>query len=110
MIGQCTVQEMAQRMKSDSSVLLIDVRTPPEYAAVHAEGAVNMPLDGLTDEKVRAAAAGRKVFFICKSGGRSSRTCSQFERILGEVWNVTGGTDAWVEAGLPSAAGACAPH
>ncbi|QDB78942.1 pyridine nucleotide-disulfide oxidoreductase [Georgenia wutianyii] len=53
--------------------LVLDVRSPPEHAAGHLEGALLIPhteLRGRLDE-VRAAAAGRPVSVHCASGVRS---------------------------------------
>jgi len=81
---------------------LIDVREPDEYAAVRAEGAVNIPLSEFvarTDE----INPDQDIYLICKSGGRSAQAGEYLEQARGwdNVINVTGGTTAWVEQGLP---------
>lgn len=76
--------------------MLIDVRTPAEYRAVHAVGARNVPLDQL-DPK---ALSGR-VYVICKSGARSRKACDQLRQAGVEAYCVEGGTDAWAASGLP---------
>jgi len=81
---------------------LIDVREPDEYAAVRAEGAVNIPLSEFvarTDE----IDPERDIYLICKSGGRSAQAGEYLEQARGwdNVINVAGGTTAWVEQGLP---------
>lgn len=81
---------------------LIDVREPDEYAAVRAEGAVNIPLSEFvarTDE----INPDRDIYLICKSGGRSAQAGEYLEQARGwdNVINVAGGTTAWVEQGLP---------
>lgn len=52
--------------------LLIDVRTPGEFAAGHVEGAINVPLDQLT-EKIgrRAKKKSTPIIVYCHSGSRS---------------------------------------
>jgi len=52
-------------------VELLDVRSPPEFASGHVPGAVNVPLPQLG--AVAADYAGRRVFVICQSRGRSLR-------------------------------------
>ena len=81
---------------------LIDVREPDEYAAVRADGAVNIPLSEFvarTDE----IDPDQDIYLICKSGGRSAQAGEYLEQARGwdNVINVAGGTAAWVEQGLP---------
>lgn len=88
--------------KVPAGAQLIDVREPDEYAAVRAEGAVNIPLSEFvarTDE----IDPERDIYLICKSGGRSTQAGEYLEQARGwdNVINVAGGTTAWVEQGLP---------
>ena len=88
--------------KVPAGAQLIDVREPDEYAAVRAEGAVNIPLSEFvarTDE----IDPERDIYLICKSGGRSAQAGEYLEQARGwdNVINVAGGTTAWVEQGLP---------
>lgn len=88
--------------KVPAGAQLIDVREPDEYAAVRAEGAVNIPLSEFvarTDE----IDPERDIYLICKSGGRSAQASEYLEQARGwdNVINVAGGTTAWVEQGLP---------
>ena len=81
---------------------LIDVREPDEYAAVRAEGAVNIPLSEFvarTDE----INPDQDIYLICKSGGRSAQAGEYLEQAYGWVnlYNVIGGTDEWVTQNLP---------
>jgi len=53
--------------------LLVDVRTPEEFAAGHIKGALNIPLGELPQ---RASELGRKstpIVLYCRSGARSGR-------------------------------------
>jgi len=82
----------------------LDVRTPAEFAAVHVPTAQSLPLDAL-DAAVfqRQRGAGRgPVFVLCQSGARAARAISRLEQ--GGVKDcvlVEGGTQAWIDAGLP---------
>lgn len=82
---------------------LVDVRTPAEYRAVHAEGARNAPLAGLDPAAVWSQRSpGRKLVLVCKSGQRATEAARRFEAAgLTGVAVMTGGTDAWVKAGRP---------
>lgn len=81
--------------------LLIDVRTPGEFAAGHVPGARNVPLDELDARLGELGAADREVYVICQSGGRSARASAALASKGLHPVNVTGGTGAWVSAGLP---------
>ena len=97
--------EVAARRSRGLDAHLIDVRTPVEYAEVHAEGAELVPLDKLEPQAVmsgRNESSDEPLFFICKSGGRSAKAVEKF-RAAGftNVVSVEGGTAAWEQAGLP---------
>ena len=58
----------------DADALLLDVRSPGEYASGHVEGAINLPLDrfvqgyeGLAPDK------SRQIVLYCQSGVRSGQ-------------------------------------
>ena len=97
--------EVAARRSQGRHTDLIDVRTPAEYAEVHAEGAKLFPLDVLDPKAVmsdRNGSSREPLFVICKTGGRSAKAVEKF-RAAGftNVISVEGGTSAWEQAGLP---------
>jgi rhodanese-related sulfurtransferase len=81
--------------------LLVDVRTPGEFAGGHVPGARNIPLDELDARLGEFGAADSEVYVICQSGGRSARASAALAAKGLHPVNVTGGTGAWVSAGLP---------
>ena len=96
--------ELQRRITAGQPARLLDVRTPGEFASVHVPGAQLIPLDELD-----AAAFGRErgtdatpVYVLCQSGGRARRAIEKLERagVQGCVL-VEGGTQAWLDAGLP---------
>lgn len=92
-------------LEAEGNLDLIDVRTPAEYREVHAAPAKNVPLDSLDPHavmKARNGAADAPLYLICKSGSRGAKACQKFiDSGYQNVVNVEGGTEAWVEAGLP---------
>lgn len=98
------VKQLADKQAKDK-VDLIDVRMPTEYREVHADGAINVPLDKLDPKAVagsRNGSAGQPLYVICQSGNRSSKAVQKFlDAGIDSVVNVDGGTTAWVGAGLP---------
>lgn len=61
---------------------LIDVRTPAEYRALHAEGATLMPLDAFDPKAVAASIpASSTIQLLCKSGGRATQAAQKLAGI-----------------------------
>lgn len=98
------VQALANEQKT-TTIDLVDVRTPAEFREIHAEGAINQPLDSLQPEAIVAARNGRSdqpLYLICKSGSRSAMAAKKFIAAgIENVVSVDGGTTAWAEADLP---------
>ena len=84
---------------------LIDVRSQGEYAGYHVEGAELLPVDQLRRNPGQYLPEDNLIF-ICEMGGRSAYA-SQLAASLGHthVYNVEGGMQAWLSAGLPVAKG-----
>ncbi|MEV4283050.1 rhodanese-like domain-containing protein [Actinoplanes xinjiangensis] len=87
-------------MRQDGAFgVLLDVRSPDEYAGGHLPGAVNVPLD-----EVEAAAsryAGQDVVTVCHSGARSLAAALLLSAAGARVQSLAGGTEAWRQAGHP---------
>ena len=96
------VEEFSQRMMS-KSVVLVDVRTPKEYAEGHLQGATNIAwCDDF--EKQWDAAGIKKSFTVavyCRSGRRSSVAASALMKKGYKVIELKGGILAWEKAGKP---------
>lgn len=81
--------------------LLIDVRTPEEFAAGHVPGAKNIPLDQVPNRLAEFGSKDAEVYVICQSGGRSARAAATLQSHGFKPVNVSGGTGAWRAAGHP---------
>jgi hydroxyacylglutathione hydrolase len=102
-VAQLPVGELRNRLDGRNGFTLIDVRRPAEYAAGHVPGALNLPLALLTAELSRLDPL-RPTALICGSGYRSSIGTSLLARAgFTRLYNVVGGTGAWVQAGYPTA-------
>ena len=97
-------RELKRRMAGGGPLHLLDVRTPGEFAAGHVPGAKLLPLDDLDPAAVCRERAGdaTPLYVLCQFGGRASRAIEKLERagVRGCVL-VEGGTQAWIDAGLP---------
>jgi rhodanese-related sulfurtransferase len=82
--------------------IIIDVRTPGEYAGGHVPSARLLPLDTLP-ARVEEIERRQTVFLICRSGMRSARAADYLAREHGyaNLVNIDGGTMAWIHAGYP---------
>jgi len=100
--------ELSRQLAGGSSAELLDVRTPGEFAAVHVPGARLVPLDALDCAaylKLRPA-GDLPIYVLCQSGGRARRAIGKFQRAgFNGCVLVEGGTQAWVDAGLPVSRG-----
>jgi len=98
-IEQLPVDELKSRIDEKADLQLIDVRRPAEYAAGHAPGAVHLTLSAL-ESRASELDRSRPIALICQSGYRSSAASSILERNgLKRLFNVVGGTSAWIAAG-----------
>ena len=78
------------------------MRRIAEYASAHAANAINFPLDKLPNEVDKLDPA-KPTYVICQSGYRSSLGTSILENAgFQRIFNVAGGTSAWLAAGLES--------
>ena len=100
-----TVTEAAE--KRTAGVPIVDTRELDEYQDGHAAGAPLIPhMSVMTREQELERIAGGKdqpLMFICAKGQRSAVAC-EFAAALGftNLYNVEGGTEAWIAAGLPT--------
>ena len=94
---------MNSLIKKDQDLQILDVRRPPEYESGHVPRAVHIPLSNL-----KKTAGGKPLdrskptAVICAGGYRSSAATSILEsQGFSNLLNVTGGTNAWINAGYP---------
>jgi len=87
----------------EKHAVLIDVRSPEEFAEQHAKGAINIPLGELNDEADLPDDREAPLITICAVGQRSLIALLVLKSIgYRNVKNVAGGLNAWVAGGLPT--------
>ena len=87
----------------EGRVVVLDVRTPDEYAGGHLRGAVNADWYA-PDFLMKVEAAWPKevpLAVYCRSGKRSAAAASALAKAGYTVCNLQGGYLAWMEAGKP---------
>ena len=95
--------ELAAILGTGDTHELLDVRTTPEYASAHVPGAILIPLHELKVEAYLSQhKPGTPIYVLCQAGARASKAIEQFERAGSkDCVLVEGGTQAWIDAGLP---------
>ena len=84
------------RTIADSTILLVDARTPAEYAAGHIPGAVNIDVTSdRFDEQVTALDRKRPVAVYCRSGNRSKTAARKFAAEGFRVYELDKGLNGW---------------
>lgn len=67
-----TGDEAQKMMESETGYLIVDVRTPQEYAEGHIPHAINVPLDTIgTNPPAELPDKAQMIFVYCRSGARS---------------------------------------
>ncbi|MGA7761510.1 MAG: rhodanese-like domain-containing protein [Candidatus Binataceae bacterium] len=125
-INQAEPPQAHEILKSSPDAIYLDVRTEPEFALGHPDGAINVPvvfikgpgqmeLNGeFVDVVAKTLPREKKLVVGCLAGGRSQRACELLEAAgYTDLTNVRGGfggaRDAsgqvvvagWRDAGLP---------
>ncbi len=97
--------ELKQRLDGDEDLLVLDVRSPEEYAGPlgHIRGAKLIPLPELGQrlDEIRDR-AGRAVVVVCRTDRRSAQAIEQLRRAgFSNPLLVRGGMTAWNKEGYP---------
>lgn len=73
-----SMHKLASRLRNTSGYLLLDVRSPGEFASGHIKGAVNVPV-GTVSRKIGRVASGKGqvIYVYCLSGSRSATAAQE---------------------------------
>ena len=100
-----TPQNLKLVLEQQPNTLVLDVRTPAEFAEVHVPQARNLPLDEFRPKALLEAGTlfrTQQVYLLCQSGSRAVRAAEKLAREgFTEAIVIEGGTQSWIEAGLP---------
>lgn len=92
---------LIQDHAGDPGFVILDVRTPEEFAAGHIEGAVTIDWYA-PDFGEEVGALDRETIYLvyCRTGVRSAEAAAvMIEEGFGEVYNMEKGINAWKKAG-----------
>ncbi len=98
--ARINVDEGKEMMASDN-VAIIDVREPHEYNDGHVPDAKLIPVATVFARKDELP-RDKDVIFVCGVGQRSALACEMAAAAgLSRLFNLEGGTEAWIKAGNP---------
>jgi rhodanese-related sulfurtransferase len=90
-------------LDEEKDILLLDVRTPEEFAEGHLVGAKNLDFNGSNFmQQLQQLDPNRKYMLYCAVGGRSGKSLKIMEEMgFKEVYNVSEGFKDLREQGIP---------
>jgi rhodanese-related sulfurtransferase len=97
-----SVSDLKARLDAGDGLLVLDVRTPEEYAQDgRIAGSTLIPLQELP-QRMGELEKDQPIACFCRSGNRSRTACEQLAQAgFSNLVNVDGGIGAWKGAGYP---------
>jgi rhodanese-related sulfurtransferase len=99
-----SARETYELVQKDSSVVILDVRTPEEFygSSGHVEGSILIPVQEL-DQRVEELAQykDRTIIAVCRSGNRSGHATAFLNEKGFRAMNMVGGMIKWRAEQLP---------
>ena len=93
---QITAQEAAELMESETGYIVLDVRTPAEYAERHIPGAINVPNETIgSTASEQLPDKGQLIFIYCRSGNRSKQAADKLAALGYTNIVEFGGINSW---------------
>ena len=94
------VSDFAKKI-SDKSVVLLDVRTPAEFASGHISGATNIDFEsGNFENEIATLDKSKSYAVYCRSGNRSGQATALMAKAgFKSIFNLDGGIINWQNAG-----------
>jgi len=101
-VSMVSPRDLYARMQDGTAPVIVDVRLPSEWMGVRIGNVLNLPLNRLEQDAHRLDPS-MPVATVCNSSYRSSMAAGVMQRLgFRDVWNMEGGGEAWIEAGLPT--------
>lgn len=77
-----SAKDAQARMDSGDEIIILDVRTPAEFAEGYIKGAINLPLDRITkDAPTVLTDKEAEILIYCRSGNRSKTAAQQLIKL-----------------------------
>ena len=96
------VNEFERLLNKTETAVLIDVRSPEEYATGHLDGSMNINVNDSNFESTIDKQDKSLTYFVyCKKGGRSAKAAQVMREKGFTVYEMEGGIDTWAAIGKP---------
>ncbi len=89
-----TPEDLREKLDKGEDVMLLDVRTPAEYAAGRIAGAHLLPVQELS-ARMKELPRDKEIIAYCRVGNRSAFAASHLARLGYNVKNLEGGIMNW---------------
>ena len=98
-----TPESFDQVRQRNTNAVILDVRTPEEFAKGHIQGATLLDFKSPDFASQVGKLPHNKLYLTyCAVGGRSTKACEQMRELgFPRIGNLEGGIKAWQEAGKP---------
>lgn len=101
-VNTITPEETYKRSQADTTVVLLDVRTPEEHAAGHITNSILIPVQELERRTAELLPyKGKTIIAYCRSGNRSGVAAEMLGKSGYTVLNMEGGMIRWKNQNLP---------
>ena len=103
MSSAMTASEVKARLGTPQAPLMVDLRTPPEFAIAHLPGAVNVPLAELEKrlDEVRPA-GGHDLLIYCLNGARTRQAEPLlYAHNIDNFYHLEGSLEGWLQKNYP---------
>ena len=92
-----------EKLRGNTNVVILDVRTKDEFAKGRIPGAVNLDINSLRFMEMAGALDKSKIYVVnCAVGMRSARACKKLEPLgFKELYDFAPGFDGWKKERKP---------
>lgn len=93
---EITQDEAMKMMKKEKGFVIVDVRTEAEYNEGYIEGAINIPIETITDKlPTELKDKKQKIFVYCRFGNRSKAAADKLAKMGYSNIYEMGGIQTW---------------
>lgn len=96
-------QKLLKERAGKADFVILDVRTPEEFAEGHVDGAVNLDVQARDfEKKLRALDREKSYLVYCRTGNRSRKATVAMEALgFRSIFHMTEGIVRWKQQNLP---------
>lgn len=97
-------QAFIKQAKTDTTAIILDVRTPGEYKEEHLAGARQLDFlnTSVFDAGIKQLYKSHTYYVYCRSGKRSHNACIKMKKQGLKVFDMEGGILNWKKLGMPT--------